>query len=297
MAERGQWQTTPLMVDGRLYVTTPWSKLYAFDAATGKQLWKYDPQVPRELAAVSLCCNNSNRGGVFWKGKIIWGDARRAPGRRRCRKRHEGLGSPDHQSQGRHVDYGRAAHRQRAWCSSARAAANITSAGYLSAWDAETGKFLWKIYVVPGDPSKGPDGAASDNVMPMAAKDLERRMVEGRWRRPAVGRHRLRPENEPRDLRHTGNGAPWPAEYRSPGGGDNLFISSIVALDAKTGKYRWHYQAVPRENFDFDNTSPLTVARSHDQRRDEARGHAGAEERHVLRDRSGHGQSDQRHTW
>ena len=58
----------------------------------------------------------------------------------------------------------------------------------------------------------------------------------------------------------TGNGAPWPAEVRSPGGGDNLFISSIVALDAKTGKYNWHYQAMPAENFDFDNTSPLTTA-------------------------------------
>jgi quinohemoprotein ethanol dehydrogenase len=58
----------------------------------------------------------------------------------------------------------------------------------------------------------------------------------------------------------TGNGAPWPAEDRSPGGGDNLFIASIVAVDATTGEYRWHYQTVPAENFDFDNTSPLTTA-------------------------------------
>ncbi len=61
------------MVDGRIYVTTPWSKVYAFDAATGKPLWKYDPKGARELAATSLCCNNSNRGVIYYKGKVIWG--------------------------------------------------------------------------------------------------------------------------------------------------------------------------------------------------------------------------------
>ena len=92
----------------------------------------------------------------------------------------------------------------------------------------------------------------------------------------------------------TGNGAPWPAEVRSPGGGDNLFTASIVALDAKTGKYKWHYQAVPMDSFDFDNTSPLTIADLDDRRPEEARGDADPEERRVLRDRSGHRQGDQR---
>ena len=258
MAERGQWQTTPLMVDGRLYVTTPWSKLYAFDAATGKALWKYDPQVPRQLAAVSLCCNNSNRGATFWKGKLIWGtlDGRLVA-----------------------VDAVKGTKVWEAQTTNPKDAMSITGAprvgngmvfigqgggeyhqrGYMSAYSADTGKFLWKFYVVPGDPSKGPDGAASDPVMPMAAKTWN-----GTWWKEGGG-------GPPWDgiiydpktdlvIFGTGNGAPWPAEYRSPGGGDNLFISSIVAVEAKTGKYRWHYQAVPRENFDFDNTSPLTVA-------------------------------------
>jgi quinohemoprotein ethanol dehydrogenase len=73
LAERGGYQTTPIVIDGRLYVTTPWSKIYAFDARTGKPLWKYDPAVPREIAGVSLCCNISNRGVAYWNGKIIWG--------------------------------------------------------------------------------------------------------------------------------------------------------------------------------------------------------------------------------
>jgi quinohemoprotein ethanol dehydrogenase len=112
---------------------------------------------------------------------------------------------------------------------------------------------------VPGDPSKGPDGAASDDVMPMAAKTWN-----GEWWKFGGGGTTwdgilYDPETD-LVIFGTGNGAPWPAEQRSPGGGDNLFIASIVALEAKTGKYRWHYQAVPSENFDFDNNSPLTTA-------------------------------------
>ena len=258
MSERGQWQTTPIVVDGRIYITTPWSKLYAFDAVSGKQLWKYDPQVPRALAATSLCCNNSNRGATFWKGKIIWGtlDGRLvAVDAKRGNKLWEAqttdpkdamsiTGAPRVGNGIVFIGQGGGEYHQR---------------GYLSAWSADTGKFLWKFYVVPGNPANGPDGAASDSVMPMATKTWN-----GEWWKEGGG-------GPPWDgivydpktdlvIFGTGNGAPWPAEYRSPGGGDNLFIASIVALDAKTGKYRWHYQAVPRENFDFDNTSPLTVA-------------------------------------
>jgi PQQ-dependent dehydrogenase (methanol/ethanol family) len=131
--------------------------------------------------------------------------------------------------------------------------------GFLSAWDADTGKFRWKFYVVPRNPADGPDGAASDSAMPMAAKTWN-----GEWWKTGGG-------GPPWDgivydpqtdlvIFGTGNGAPWPSDVRSPGGGDNLFLASIVAVDAKTGHYRWHYQAVPEDNFDFDNTSPLTTA-------------------------------------
>jgi PQQ-dependent dehydrogenase (methanol/ethanol family) len=258
MTERGQWQSTPIVVEGRIYVTTPWSKLYAFDAVTGKLLWKYDPKVPRELAATSLCCNNSNRGATFWKGKLIWGtlDGRLVA-----------------------VDAKDGTKVWEAQTTDPKEAMTITGAprvgdglvfigqgggeffqrGYLSAWDADTGKFKWKFYVVPGNPANGPDGAASDSVMPMAAKTWS-----GEWWKTGGG-------GTPWDgivydpqtdlvIFGTGNGAPWPSALRSPGGGDNLFTASIVALDAKTGHYRWHYQAVPEDNFDFDNTSPLTTA-------------------------------------
>ena len=258
MAEKGQWQSTPVVVDGRIYVTTPWSKVYAYDAATGKALWKYDPKVPREIAATRLCCNNSNRGVSFYKGKVIWGtldgrlvavDAKK--GSKVWETRTTDIkddmsitGAPRIGNGLVFIGQGGGEYFQR---------------GYLSAYDADTGKFRWKFYVVPGDPSKGPDHAASDSVMPMAAKTWS-----GEWWKTGGG-------GSPWDgivydpqtdsvIFGTGNGAPWPAEDRSPGGGDNLFIASIVSLDAKTGQYRWHYQAVPQENFDYDNTSPLTTA-------------------------------------
>ncbi len=258
MSEKGQWQSTPVMVDGRLYVTTPWSKVYAFDAATGAPLWKFDPKVPREIAASRLCCNNSNRGVSFWKGKVYLGtldgrliaiDAKKGTQVWEARtfdmKDDMSItGAPRVGNGMVFIGQGGGEYYQR---------------GFMSAYDAETGKFLWKFYVTPGDPSKGPDGAASDSVMPMAAKTWN-----GEWWKTGGG-------GPPWDgivydpktdlvIFGTGNGAPWPAEDRSPGGGDNLFIASIVAVEAKTGKYRWHYQTVPAENFDFDNTSPLTTA-------------------------------------
>jgi quinohemoprotein ethanol dehydrogenase len=256
--ERGQWQSTPVMVGGRLYVTTPWSKVYAFDAVTGKLLWKYDPKVPREIAATRLCCNNSNRGVAYYKGKIIWGtlDGRLVAVDAKAGKLIWESRTTDMKDD---MSITGAPRIGNGLVFIGQGGGEFYQRGYLSAWDADTGKFRWKFYVVPGDPSKGKDGAASDNVMEMAAKTWN-----GEWWKTGGG-------GSPWDgllydpktdlvIFGTGNGAPWPAEDRSPGGGDNLFLASIVALDAKTGQYRWHYQVTPQENFDFDNTAPLTTA-------------------------------------
>jgi quinohemoprotein ethanol dehydrogenase len=131
--------------------------------------------------------------------------------------------------------------------------------GFISGYNADTGKKLWRFYTVPGDPSKGPDGEASDNVMAMAAKTWK-----GEWWKfgggATVWEGMVYDKVNDLIIFGTGNGAPWPAEVRSPGGGDNLFTASIVAVEAKTGKYKWHYQTTPMESFDFDNNAPLTVA-------------------------------------
>jgi quinohemoprotein ethanol dehydrogenase len=258
MSERGQWQSTPVMVDGRIYVTTPWSKVYAFEAASGKLLWKYDPKVPREIAATSLCCNNSNRGVAYWKGKLIWGtlDGRLiAIDAKSGKKSWETLTIPA----GEPMSITGAPRVGNGIVFIGQAGSEFHQRGFMSAYDAKTGKQLWKFYLTPGDPSKGPDGAASDSVMAMAAKTWK-----GEWWKTGGGATPwdgiLYDPVTDAVIFGTGNGAPWPAEVRSPGGGDNLFTASIVSLDAKTGHYKWHYQTVPMDNFDFDNTSPLTTA-------------------------------------
>jgi len=258
LSEKGQWQSTPIMVDGRIYVTTPWSKIYAFDAKTGKQLWKYDPKVPREIAATSLCCNNSNRGAAYYNGKVIWGTL---DGRLVAVDAKKGTKVWEAQTTNPEdpMSITGAPRIGNGIVFIGQAGAEFHQRGYMSGWDANTGKQLWKFFLVPGDPAKGPDGAASDPVMAMAAKTWK-----GEWWKTGGGATPwdgivYDPQTDA-VIFGTGNGAPWPAEVRSPGGGDNLFTASIVALDAKTGKYKWHYQTVPMDNFDFDNTSPLTTA-------------------------------------
>jgi alcohol dehydrogenase (cytochrome c)/quinohemoprotein ethanol dehydrogenase len=127
--------------------------------------------------------------------------------------------------------------------------------GYAAAYDAETGKELWRWWAVPGDPSKG----FEQPELEWAAKTWH-----GEWWKAGGGGTPWDgiTYDPVTDLVYigTGNGAPWPAEIRSPGGGDNLFISSIVALDAKTGHYKWHYQETPADSFDFDSTQQITTA-------------------------------------
>ncbi len=258
MSERGGYQSTPLVIDGRLYVTTPWSKVYAFDAKTGKALWKYDPEVPREMAGTSLCCNISNRGVAFWKGKIIWATL---DGRLVAVDAKTGKKKWEVQVTDRDQAYSitGAPRIGNGIVFIGQGGGEFYTRGFLAAHDAETGKALWRFWTVPGNPAKGPDGAASDNVMKMAADTWK-----GEWWKTGGGGTvwdgiLYDPETDS-VVFGTGNGIPWPAALRSPGGGDNLFIASIVAVDAKTGRYKWHYQTVPAEGFDYDNTSPLTVA-------------------------------------
>jgi quinohemoprotein ethanol dehydrogenase len=258
IAEHGGYQSTPLVIDGVLYMTAPWSSLYAFDARSGKQLWKVDPQAPRDIAATSICCNISNRGAAYADGKIIWGTI---DGR---------LMAVDAKS-GQKVWETRVADPKQFFSITGAprigdglvfigvGGSEFYTRGFLVAYDVKTGKQAWKFYTVPGDPSKGADGAASDDVMPMAAKTWN-----GKWWDKGGGGSTwdgiVYDPNSDLVIFGTGNGLPWPAALRSPGGGDNLFTSSIVAVHAKTGKYKWHYQATPMDGFDFDNTAPLTLA-------------------------------------
>jgi quinohemoprotein ethanol dehydrogenase len=258
IAEHGGYQSTPLVIDGVIYMTAPWSSLYAFDARSGKQLWKVDPKAPRDIAATSICCNISNRGAAYADGKIIWGTI---DGR---------LMAVDAKT-GQKVWEVRVADPAQSFSITGAprigdglvfigvGGSEFHTRGFLVAHDVKTGKQVWKFYTVPGDPSKGADGEASDDVMPMAAKTWNGKW----WEKGGGGSTWDGIVYDPKSdlvIFGTGNGEPWPAALRSPGGGDNLFTSSIVAVHAKTGKYKWHYQATPMDGFDFDNTAPLTLA-------------------------------------
>ncbi len=249
---RGQ-ESTPLVVDGVLYVTTAWSKLYAYEAKTGKELWKYDPMVPGEWA-VNACCDVVNRGVAAWNGRIYLAtiDARlialdAATGKVVWDVLTIEKGQPYSITGAPRVARGKVLIGQ--------GGSEFSMRGYVSAYDAETGKLDWRWYVVPGDPARG----FENPQMEAAAKTWK-----GDWWKTGGG-------GAPWDsiiydpatnyvLVGTGSGAPWPSEYRSPGGGDNLYLSSIVALDLDTGKYAWHYQTTPGESWDYDNTSQLFTA-------------------------------------
>ena len=249
---RGQ-ESTPVVVDGVLYVTTAWSKVYAFEAKTGKPLWKYDPKVPGEWA-VNACCDVVNRGVAAWNGKVYLAtiDGRliaidAATGKPVWDVLTIPAGAPYAITGAPRIAKGKVLIGQ--------GGSEYEQRGYLSAYDAETGKLDWRWFIVPGNPADGFENAA----MEKAAKTWN-----GQWWKTGGG-------GAPWDgitydpqtglvYVGTGNGAPWPSEIRSPGGGDHLFLSSIVALKIDTGEYVWHYQATPNESWDYDNVAQITTA-------------------------------------
>jgi PQQ-dependent dehydrogenase (methanol/ethanol family) len=250
--ERGQ-EATPVVVDGVLYITTAWSLVKAYDIRTGKELWAYDPEVDRARGA-DACCDVVNRGVAAWNGNIyvglldgrlvalngktgavVWSVQTTDP-----KMPHTITGVPRIVKGKVIIGNGGAEYRAR---------------GYVTAYDADDGKQLWRWYSVPGDPSK-----------PFEQPELEAaaKTWKGEWWKLGGGGTlwdgmAYDPEL---DLLYvgTGNGTPWNQRFRSPGGGDNLFLSSIVALKPDTGAYVWHYQTTPGETWDYTATQPIMVA-------------------------------------
>jgi quinohemoprotein ethanol dehydrogenase len=251
-------EATPLAVDGVIYNTSAWNVTYAFEAATGKLLWIYDPKVPREWGRYA-CCEPVARGLAAWKQKVIIGTL---DGRLIALDAKTGLPVWTTQTFDKTWPYS-ITGAPRVFDGKVvvgNGGADLGVRGFVSAYDADTGKPLWKFYLVPGDPSKGPDGEASDSAMPMAAKTWS-----GEWWKLGGGGTAW--DSIAYDPRlkliyiGTGNGSPIVQAHRSPGGGDNLFLSSIVAIDAKSGAYRWHYQETPGEEWDYTSTQSLVLAR------------------------------------
>jgi quinohemoprotein ethanol dehydrogenase len=254
---RGQ-EATPLVIDGVMYTTTAWSKVIAMDAATGKTLWTFDPEVAKDRGH-SACCDVVNRGLAAYDGKLFLGAL---DGRLIALDAATGkvVWSTVTVDQAQPYTITGAPRVVKGKVIIGNGGAELGVRGYVSAYDAATGKKLWRFYTVPGDPAKGPDGEASDEVLKAKADPT----WYGKYWQAGGGGTVWDAIVYDQDLDQlyigVGNGSPWNQQIRSEGKGDNLFLSSVVALDPNTGKYLWHYQGTPGETWDFTQTQPIILA-------------------------------------
>nr|MEA2798294.1 quinohemoprotein ethanol dehydrogenase [Phenylobacterium sp.] len=250
--ERGQ-EATPVVVDGVLYVTSAWSMVKAYDAATGRKLWEYDPKVDRGTGQIA-CCDVVNRGVAAWKGRIYLGalDGRLIALDGKTGKVAWSVQTTDPKQPYTITQVPRVV---KGMVIIGNAGAEYSCRGYVSAYDAATGKMKWRFYTVPaapGDPTNSPELAKALKTwhgefwkFGGGATVWDTILFDPKTNLVYFG---------------AGNGLSWSQEIRSPGGGDNLFVSSIIAVNADTGKYVWHFQEVPGDEWDYDVTNPLMTA-------------------------------------
>jgi quinohemoprotein ethanol dehydrogenase len=247
-------EATSIVVDGVMYMTSAWSIVHALDARTGEPLWSFDPQVAKEKAK-HTCCDVVNRGVAVWKGQVFLGalDGRlialdAATGKVNwevatldATKPYTITGAPRVIKDKVLIGNGGAEYGVR---------------GFLSAYNVADGSLAWRFYTVPGNPELGFENEA----MKMAADTWN-----GKWWELGGGGGTVWDSmayDADLDLLYfgVGNGTPWNQELRSPGGGDNLFLSSIVAVRPDTGEYVWHYQTTPGETWDYTATQHIILA-------------------------------------
>jgi quinohemoprotein ethanol dehydrogenase len=249
---RGQ-EATPLVIDGVMYVSTAWSMVKAYDARSGHLLWSYDPEVPKELG-VNGCCDVVSRGLAAWNGKIF--DAT-FDGRIVALDAKTGkpLWSTLTVERDKPYTITQAPRVIKGRVIIGMSGGEYGVRGYISAYDAETGKMAWRFYTVPGDPSK----PFENDAMAMAAKTWS-----GEWWKHGGGGPVWDAISYDPDLNllyfGVGNGLEWSRARRSANKGDNLFLASIIALNADTGAYVWHYQVIPGDEWDYDAVAQLVLA-------------------------------------
>ncbi|WP_245228750.1 PQQ-dependent dehydrogenase, methanol/ethanol family [Pontixanthobacter sp. CEM42] len=257
---RGQ-EATPLVMDGKLYVTTAWSKVKAYNAATGEKLWEYDPEVPGETA-VKACCDVVNRGVAAWGDHLFLGTL---DGRLVKLDRETGAVAWEKVTVDQEESYTITGAPRivdgKVFIGSGGAEFGVR--GNFAAFDADSGDELWRFYTVPA----GDEDESSPEYLRRAADTWSGDMLGNSgiggggtvWDAMAY--------DAELDLLYigVGNGSPWNRAYRSPGEdgtgeGDNLYLSSIIAVKPETGEYVWHYQTTPGETWDFTATQHIMLA-------------------------------------
>ncbi len=246
-------QATPLVVDGIMFLSGPWSVVYAVDVRKGELIWTYDPQVDRDRAPI-FCCGVVNRGLAIYKGAIFIGtlDGRlvsidAATGTKNWESLTIDLESDLSITGAPRIADGKVLI--------GNGGSEYTARGYVSAYDAETGELAWRFYTVPGNPAE-----------PFEHPDLEdaAKTWTGEWWKLGGGGTAWDAITHDPELNlvyiGVGNGSPWNRLRRSPDGGDNLYLSSIVAVNASTGEYVWHYQTTPGDTWDYTATQHILQA-------------------------------------
>ena len=248
-------EATPIVVDGIMFFTSTWSRVYAVEAKTGKTIWKFDPEVPGEWAR-KACCDIVNRGVAVYEGKVFFAslDGRLFSLNAETGEKIWEVDTITDRTRAYTITGAPRAAKGKVFIGNGGAEYGVR--GYVTAYDTETGEQVWRFFTVPGDPSLG----FEDPAMEMAAKTWK---GTDWWEFGGGGTVWNSIVYDP-DFNNVylgvGNGSPWTREIRSPGGGDNLFLASIVAVDADTGKYKWHYQTTPEDNWDYTAVQDMALA-------------------------------------
>jgi quinohemoprotein ethanol dehydrogenase len=246
-------EVTPIVHNGIMYVTSTWNIVHAIDAITGEKIWSFDPEVDKAQAAKG-CCDAVNRGVAIWGNNVFTATI---DGRLISLNATTGSINWDINTIDKSKPYTitGAPRIIKGKVMIGNGGAELGVRGYFSAYDAETGKLIWRFYTVPGNPENGHE----NETMEMAAKTWtgEYWAAGGggtAWDSMAYDQNL--------DLLYVGvgNGSPWNQSIRSPEGGDNLFLSSIVAVRPDTGEYVWHYQTTPGDNWDYTATQHMILA-------------------------------------
>lgn len=250
--DRGQ-EATPIIVDGVMYSTSAWSKLQAVDAQTGVLKWQYDPEVPG-IWNVRACCGVQNRGAAVWEGRVYFATL---DGRLIALDATTGdlVWEVLTTDQAQSYTITGAPRIADGKIVIGNGGAEYGVRGYVTAYDADTGEQAWRFYTVPGNPADGFEDATQE----MAAATWT-----GEWWLEGGGGTAWDSFAYDPELNllyiGTGNGSPWSRAIRSPGGGDNLFLASIVAVNASSGEYAWHYQTVPGDTWDYTAVQHMVLA-------------------------------------
>jgi quinohemoprotein ethanol dehydrogenase len=249
----GNQEGTPLMWNNTLYGITSWSVVFALDARTGKELWRWDPEVNQTTVRPVICCGNVNRGLALYNGMII---APAIDGR---------LFALNAQT-GKPVWETRVVYTQDQYTLTmapriaggkviiGASGGDKPTRGQFVAVDAQTGQLAWRFYTVPGDPSK----PFENEAMRAAAKTWGGDFYKNGGGGAVWDGFAYDPEA---NLVYvgTGNAEPWVQKFRGAQNVDNLYTCSILAVDLTTGKLKWYYQTVPNDNWDYDNVQQLML--------------------------------------